>query len=89
MVNRMNMQKNLLLNIGGEAFLFTVSQLSHGQRLDIESLAEGAFDDYGNEIEEMDAYQLCEWFQNKVKELYRVELMNAPIDYEISIRATK
>lgn len=89
MVNRMCIQKNMLLHIGGEVFLFTTSQLSREQLLDIESLVEAAFDDYDDEIEEMSIYQLCEWFQNKAKELYGIELENAPIDYEIKMRATK
>lgn len=82
----MDNQKNLVLNIGGETFLLAAPQLTRAQLMDIESLAEAAFDDYSEELEEMSVYQLCEWFQDKIKELYQIELRNLAIDYEISIK---
>ena len=89
MVNQMDFQKSLLLHIAGEAFLFTVPKLSREQCLNIESLAEGALDDYGDDIEEMSVFQLCEWFQDKVKELFGIELKNASIDYEITMKVAE
>ena len=82
----MDIQKNLVLHIGGETFLFASPQLTRLQRMDIESLAEAAFDDYGNELDGMSVYQLSEWFQIKVGELFQIELRNLAIDYEITIR---
>lgn len=85
----MEKAKNLILHIGGETFLLAAPQLTRSQILDIESLAEGAFDDYGGELEELSAYQLCGWFQDKVNELYQIELQNVAIDYEITMKDTE
>ncbi len=55
--------------------------------MEIESLVEAAFDDHAEEIEELGVDQLCEWFRNKVNKLCGIELVNAPIDYEITMKA--
>lgn len=82
----MDSHKNLVLHIGGETFLLSAPHLSRSQLTDIESLAEAAFEDYAEELEDMGVYQLCEWFQVKVRNLYQIELLNIAIDYEISIK---
>ena len=82
----MDFHKNLVLHIGGETFLLSAPNLTRSQLLDIESLADAAFDDYADELEEMSVYQLSEWFQLKVKNLYQIELRNKAIDYEITIK---
>ena len=82
----MEKAKNLILHIGGETFLLAAPQLTRSQILDIESLAEGAIDDYYNELSDMSSYQLCGWFQDKVKQLYQIELVNVSIDYEFKIK---
>lgn len=84
----MDSHKNLVLHIGGETFLLSAPYLTRSQFIDIESLAEAAFDDYANEIEEMSVYQHCEWFIEKVKELYNIELQNMAIDYEIAMKVS-
>jgi hypothetical protein len=85
----MESHKNLVLHIGGETFLLSAPHLSRTQLMDIESLAGAAFDDYAEELEEMSVYQLCEWFQEKVRELYQIELKNLAIDYEVTIKYTE
>ena len=85
----MDFKKNLVLHIGGETFLLSAPLLTRSQLMDIESLAEAAFDDYAEEIEEMSVYQLCEWFLDKVRELYQIELNNVAIDYEIAITVSE
>ena len=85
----MESQKNLVLHIGRETFLLSAPQLTRALLIEIESLAEGAYDDYGEELADMDTYQLCEWLQLKVKELFQIELQNIAIDYEITIKVTE
>ena len=82
----MENQKTLVLHIFGETFLLAAPQLKRSELLDIESLAEAAFADYEDEIKEMNTYQLCEWFQVKVMELYQIDLKNLAIEYEITIK---
>jgi hypothetical protein len=82
----MEKAKNLILHIGGETFLLAAPPLTRSQILDIESLAEGAFDDYYDEISDMSVYQLCCWLQDKVRNMYQIELQNLAIDYEIRLK---
>lgn len=82
----MENQKTLVLHIGDETFLLAVSQLTRAQVKDIESLAEAAFDDHSDELGDMSVYQICQWFQDKVKAMYNIELHNLSIDYEVTMR---
>lgn len=69
-VINMEGQKHLVLHIGDETFLLKVSQLTRAQVKDIESLVEAAHDDHGDELADMSVYQICQWFQDKVKSMY-------------------
>lgn len=76
---------NITLTIRGELFLFSSKLLSRQDKIALESFCASAKDDYENELEDLDTYDLCQWVQAKIKEELGITLNSEGIDLELNL----
>ena len=77
--------KIVVIKMGNEIYLFKSEHLTREQRISIESITQALWDDYENEIAELNQYELLNWVLKKIKIEAGIELESIEIDCEFSI----
>lgn len=80
------MDEVIVVKVNNETFLMTADKvLDRKMKVELESICESIEEDYADEVCELDAFQLCEWFEKKVIEELGITLKPVGIGLELSL----
>lgn len=78
--------KIVLIKMNNEIYLFKSEHITREQRIVIESIIEGMWNDYEEEIAELNQYELLDWVLGKIKTETGIVLESLGIDCEFAIK---
>ncbi|MFA9395570.1 MAG: hypothetical protein ACERJ1_12785 [Halodesulfovibrio sp.] len=79
------MDEVIIVSINNETFLMVADKiLNRDIKIELESICESVDEDYAEEVNELDTFQLCKWFENKVQKELAITLKPVGIGLELS-----
>ncbi|SIO36517.1 hypothetical protein [Halodesulfovibrio marinisediminis] len=80
------MNEVIVVTVNNETFLMAADkELTKDVKIELESICESLDEDYADEVSELDTFQLCEWFENKVREELSITLKPVGIGLELNL----
>ncbi len=80
------MNEIIIVTVNNEKFLMAADKpLNRSLKNELESICESIDEDYADEICDLDTLQLCEWFENKVREELGITLKPVGIGLELNL----
>lgn len=82
----LKMNEVIVVTVNNETFLMAADkELTKDVKIELESICESLDEDYADEVSELDTFQLCEWFENKVREELSITLKPVGIGLELNL----
>lgn len=80
------MEEVIVLKVNGEIFLkLSDKKLDRRMKIELESICECVSDDYAEETNELDTYQLCSWLEDKIASELDIKLSPVGISTELTV----